>query len=203
MRKNIIYIFLSLSLLLAIVFYLISYSINLENMENKISNYLEVENVTLISHEYVKDNEDYLFVHYSYDNGQGIALLSKGFNNRYNFRNAFYTSGSYGSTDMYISRKHYVIGYGVINKDEMNSAYMIVGSTMTPEESALLESLSSLDYDGESFTNERKSSGPRGMVEVQCILIVFLTYILTYPLRKKFRRFSGKLQGQRLHQLHW
>jgi len=75
---------IGISILVAYVLYITSFDINENNMELKLGDYLNESNINVIEiQEIIRGNDKDLVVLFKTNNSYGVALLHKGFNNRY------------------------------------------------------------------------------------------------------------------------
>lgn len=213
MRKWIKYALVICGIGFAIVFYVTNYDVNADNLEAKIEDYLDIENVEILSEESLE--KDKVF-HFKAHHLHGVVKIEEGlFQSR--IANGYYTKDEVGMVRYTISRKDYHLTYVLADENqnielvykldrqfiEHDHACVINVAYGFPYECYLTgtdEEVIKLNY--QSQNQVRKSSGPKGFVEFNSFLIALVFFIISIPFSLKFKTFDKHVQmdGQRIKQ---
>lgn len=212
-------IIIIITLIVAAIFYLGQYSIDVSNLESEIGNHIKKENVIVHIYKEIEIEDDfYLFVNVEFDNKNGIVELVKGINNKYRFNTAYFSDEYIDCVNVLIGDIHHLFVYG--KTDKVISKLIINGRTVSyysedindtniliVKDSLLrINEIYSYEFNysnGQSETIELYddprlpieyedfvNSGNQGQVKIGVILILFFGYMISFIFKKK-----GKYKG--------
>lgn len=208
-RKFIRLIIIALSLFIAILMYLNSYSIDESSIETGLSEHLKDQSVSIVDiHEIEKDEVKNLIVFFETENSSGISLLHKGLNKKYQINDVDQTTKEISSVSFLVNRSDYSIIYGKSNKlisklqfltgrneygKDINSDYIFIiensrgyeGSVEIVYENALINEPKQLE-----LQSNYGSSWKSITIPLRSAIIVILSILVTSVLSKKFDKYS-------------
>lgn len=163
-------IIIILSIIIATIFYLRSFSINESNIEIKLSEYLNDKSLEILDVHEIGDIEvKDLIVYFETKNSSGISLLHKGLNKKYQINDIHQTNEEISCVSFLIDRKDYSIIYGksdtLISKLKLKTEYI-----KDIDSKYIFIMQNNRGYEGEiEIVYEKSSNKEPNKIEVQTI----------------------------------
>lgn len=177
-------------------------------MTNKLAKYLEDDNVVIVNLHEVAEREKDIIAYYEARDYHGIALLHKGFNNKYQLTNLHKSTYTIAGVTYILGGKEYSIIYGKSDKTISKFSYITTSqeSSYEVESKYLFRAWYGKKYDGiiglnyviepkseaEQFTLQSviASTWKNILIPLRSIIIFILAYLFTTPLHKNANNYN-------------
>lgn len=205
-RKVIRVSLILLAILSACIFYLTTYKIDLQNMDEKLSQALEIEHLKVIDLYSLDDGDKNMFVYFESKTGSGIALLNKGINQRYQICDSHQSHELLSSVYFLVNTMDYTVLYGksdqtiknieieVKQKREiLNVNSKIIFKVLESRQSGASVIINYVNPKKEaklSYTSHSASSWKIFTSPLKSIALIVLTYLFTLPLSNRYNKYA-------------